>query len=261
MPSSASSRRLPRRRTVQAIGAGWSAVVLMGHSFPWFMRPRRPSREAERHHRLLARRGAVEDPGDPAAAQHQDPVRQLEDLRQVRRHDQHRRARLGMGDQRRVDVALGADVDALGRLLDHEQRRLAPQPFAEQHLLLVAARERPDGPGRPVRLDAVTADQVRAGVPHCLGPHQAPARHAVQVGRHGVVGDGKAQEQAERLAVVGDIAQAHCHRTPQRAGMAPAGQGDPARIRTIEAGEQPGETSRVPIRRGRPPRGSRHGGG
>ena len=41
----------------------------------------------------------------------------------------------------RVDVGLGADVDAAGRLVHDQDARLARQPFGEQHLLLVAARQ------------------------------------------------------------------------------------------------------------------------
>ena len=40
-----------------------------------------------------------------------------------------------------IDLRLGADVDAAGRLVEDEQHRLARQPAREHHLLLVAAGE------------------------------------------------------------------------------------------------------------------------
>ena len=43
--------------------------------------------------------------------------------------------------QQPVDLGAGADVDAARRLVDDQEPRLHRQPFREQHLLLVAARE------------------------------------------------------------------------------------------------------------------------
>ena len=40
-----------------------------------------------------------------------------------------------------VDLLPGADVDALGRLVEQDQQRVELQPFAQHQLLLVAARE------------------------------------------------------------------------------------------------------------------------
>ena len=48
------------------------------------------------------------------------------------------------GDQESVDLRLGADVDATGRLVEHQHARLAREPLAEHDLLLVPARERRD---------------------------------------------------------------------------------------------------------------------
>ena len=45
-----------------------------------------------------------------------------------------------LGDQR-VDVALGADIDAARDVVEQQDGRLGQQPFLEQHLLLVAAAE------------------------------------------------------------------------------------------------------------------------
>ena len=71
-----------------------------------------------------------------------DPVGDLDGLLVVGRRDEHRDALGGEDAQRAVDVLAGADVDAAGRLDEHEDVALALQPAAQQHLLLVAARQR-----------------------------------------------------------------------------------------------------------------------
>ena len=43
-----------------------------------------------------------------------------------------------------VHGGLGADVDALGRLVENDHLGLRRQPFGDDHLLLVAARQRAD---------------------------------------------------------------------------------------------------------------------
>ena len=57
-------------------------------------------------------------------------------------HD--RRALVGEPADQPVDLGLGADVDALRRLVEDDDARLERQPFAEHDLLLVAAAERRD---------------------------------------------------------------------------------------------------------------------
>ena len=58
------------------------------------------------------------------------------------------------------DFLLGAHVDAAGRLVEDQQPRLGRQPARQQHLLLVAARERPDGRLDAGGLDAQPLDVV-----------------------------------------------------------------------------------------------------
>ena len=48
-----------------------------------------------------------------------------------------------LADQR-VDLRLGADVDAAGRLVEEQHARLRQQALGERDLLLVAARQRVD---------------------------------------------------------------------------------------------------------------------
>ena len=52
--------------------------------------------------------------------------------------------RLALGGERiddRVDLVLGADVDAAGRLVEDQHVRVGEHPLGQHHLLLVAARQ------------------------------------------------------------------------------------------------------------------------
>ena len=72
-----------------------------------------------------------------------------------------------LGDQL-LDLGLGADVDAAGRLVEDQQPRLGDQPAGQQHLLLVAAGQvaRPARPGRRAGCPAprCTSRPARPGV-------------------------------------------------------------------------------------------------
>ncbi len=82
---------------------------------------------------------------DHAALAHDDDaVAHAEDFGQFGRDHDDREA---LGDQFGHEVVhggLGADVDALGRLVEDDHLGLGRQPFGDHHLLLVAARQRAD---------------------------------------------------------------------------------------------------------------------
>ena len=64
---------------------------------------------------------------------------------QIGRDDEDAGAGVGESREDGVDLVLGGDVDAAGRLVDDEDFRIGLQPPREQRLLLVAARESRDG--------------------------------------------------------------------------------------------------------------------
>ena len=66
----------------------------------------------------------------------------------------HRQPVLGELADELLDLGLGADVDAPGRFVEDEQPRREREPAREQHLLLVAAGERPASAFRVGGLDA-----------------------------------------------------------------------------------------------------------
>src|SRR5580693_6214031 len=95
----------------------------------------------ELHDPHLGRILAVDDAGHSTFVHHEDPVAHPQDLRQLRRNHEHRHALHGqLGDQL-VDLGLGADVDAPGRLVEDEDLRFGHQPARDQDFLLIAARK------------------------------------------------------------------------------------------------------------------------
>ena len=79
---------------------------------------------------------------DDAALLHDEhAVGQAHHLGQFRRDQHHRQALGGQFADEVVDGRLGADVDALGRLVENDHLRPRRQPFGDDDLLLVAARK------------------------------------------------------------------------------------------------------------------------
>ena len=85
---------------------------------------------------------------------HEDAVAHAEDLRQLRGDEQDRQALSGEVRDRAVHIGLGADVDAVRRLVEDQDPRLRCEPLREHDLLLVAAGEASHHLRGRVRLDA-----------------------------------------------------------------------------------------------------------
>ena len=79
--------------------------------------------------------------GDPALAHRDDAVGDRQDLRQLRADRDDRDAAARHAVEQLVDLGLGGDVDAAGRLVDDQDLGLERQPARQHHLLLVAAGE------------------------------------------------------------------------------------------------------------------------
>ena len=79
--------------------------------------------------------------GDAPVAHDEDPVAKADQLLHLGRDDDDRAALLGERRDEAVDLLLGADIDAAGRLVDDDDARLDQHHLGEQQLLLVAAGE------------------------------------------------------------------------------------------------------------------------
>ena len=99
-------------------------------------------------HRAGQRRGgelvARQLGDDLAAAEGQHAVADVDQLLDVRGDHDVGGARLAVGQHHAVDLGLGADVDADGRILQHDDPVFLPGPAGQHDLLLVAARQRAD---------------------------------------------------------------------------------------------------------------------
>ena len=138
-----------------------------------------------------------------AVLQDDHPVAESDDLVDLRRDVHDGDAAVAEGDDRGLDLGLGADVDAAGRLVEDEHVGLGRQPAAEQHLLLVAARQvahpglrvrRPDAQFGDVLVDDLVL--LAAGQP---SHPAAPGLHREhEVLAHGEVGDRRPRRGGSR---------------------------------------------------------------
>ena len=141
------------------------------------------------HDRLLVHVVALDLAGDPALVQHQYAVADADQFRQFRRDRDDAHALVGEVAQYRVDLRLGADVDAARRLVDEEHARVDGKQFCQRHLLLVAAGKLRH---RLMHAGAAYAQPLAHFLRQrrLLSPaHHETARHALQVERGNVLGD------------------------------------------------------------------------
>ena len=110
-----------------------------------------------------------------------------------------------------VDLVLGADVDAAGRVVQDEDPRLGHQPLGDDDLLLVAAREGLDRDVDRGRLDGEALGELEGLGELGVAVDAHEAGEAVEVGQGDVLEDGLDEHQALALAVLGHQADAVGH--------------------------------------------------
>ena len=109
--------------------------------------------------------GAVEGADERPAVDHADPVGQVEHLVELGRHQQHGGALVAEADDLAVDELDRADVEPAGRLGHHEELRIARELAGDDHLLLVAARQRRGGDAAGRGADVEAGHEVGGAVP------------------------------------------------------------------------------------------------
>src|SRR6266852_1696380 len=95
--------------------------------------------------------------GEQALIDDGDAVAEREDLVEILRDDENRRARLGEVNERLIDRRAGARVDPPGRLADDEHAGRLEDLAADDEFLQVAAREAARLGLRPARPDIEAA--------------------------------------------------------------------------------------------------------
>ena len=106
-----------------------------------------------------------------SAEEDDGPVAGESDLGQFGGEQEHRRARGGKLAHERIDLPLGADVDATGRIEAQQSIEAGRKPARDDDLLLVAAAQAPKfGSGAGVDLQAVDRGLAPASVPRARRP-------------------------------------------------------------------------------------------
>ena len=150
--------------------------------------------------RRLVGVGRVDLGDHPAAEDHDRPVADELDLLQLRGVEQDRGAGLRQVAEQHVDLVLGADVDAAGRVEAEHRPHAAGDPARDRHLLLVAAGEPPHlapGPG----VDLQRRDGAVDLRPLAAEVDQAPAADARREREGDVLADRALHQQG--LGAVG----------------------------------------------------------
>ena len=145
---------------------------------------------------------------DAALVHDQDAVSQAHHLGQLRGDENDREAGLGELADEVVDGGLGADVDALGRLVQDDDLRPRGEPLGDHHLLLVAAGELGHllVPARGLDREARAQAAGRLALGRC---RQEPALHvAGERGERGVGANAERQDGTLLLAVLRHVGDA-----------------------------------------------------
>ena len=168
--------------------------------------------------RVLGDAVAFEFANDAAVIKHQHAVAAADQFVIVGRIEQDRRAGIGQPPQQLIDLLLGADIDAARRIVEQDDARLAHQPFGDDHLLLVAARQRADRYVEAGRLDVEQLHHLVDQPLLLVAVDDSALRHTVQHGEGEVLAHRHRQHQALGLAVLRDQRHADRCRAGRRRG-------------------------------------------
>ena len=180
---------------------------------------------------------ALERADDLAAREDEHPVAQPLQLDRVRRENDDGLALVRCPSQHLVELHPGSGVDASGRFIGQQHRRLGKKRPGEEHFLLVAA-----GKGRrrrlePRRPDRQPLDLAADGAPLEHALDEAEARKRREREERDVLADAEREQHPFGVAVSGQVDDA---RTARRTGI---GDRDPCPVeqhlarRTTKAGE------------------------
>src|SRR6266404_6126373 len=149
--------------------------------------------------------GALELADKNAPVHDADAVTDPEQFRHFRRDHDDSLAGIGEFVDDAIDLVLGADVDTAGRFIENQDFRIGKQPFRQHYLLLVAA-----GQVAGCLIDVGAADAHAVAI---IARHlqlldiidDAADRNTVEIGQRDVLADIVGEQEAELLAVLGDI--------------------------------------------------------
>ena len=199
-------------------------------------------RERRLHDRVLAHRVVIELGDDSSAAHDEHAMSEPEHLLVLGRDEHYCHALLRERVDELVDRALGADVDSASRLVGDQHAGTTEEPLAEQHLLLVAARERSDTDTGSLRADVEAPNQVGRRPPLTPPVDDSRTRDRLQVRQRDVVRDRAEHQEPLSLAVLRHHRDSGSNGTARRADADRATrQGDLARVGPVGAEDRPHE--------------------
>src|SRR6056297_6026 len=161
---------------------------------------------------------AVQDPGDPPRAHHDDAVAEADDLRQLAADHDHRDAALGELMDEEVDLALRADVDAARGLVQDQDPGIAQQDLGDDQLLLVAAGQLAGEGVQAADADVVAIDGLAQRGP-LGGTIDQRMREPLERLQGEVLVQTHLRDQAFALAVLGEVGDAGPVRVLGRADL------------------------------------------
>ena len=173
-------------------------------SWPAQRRVRGGRASQELHDHVLVDVAAGELADDDAVAQDDEPIRALHDLLEVGADEDDGQTLAGEVAHERLDLGLGADVDAARRVVEDEEPRGGGQHAGQEHLLLVAARELGELLVGSRGLDAQPLDELLGDAPLVGADEQTAAGQSRQDRERDVVLDRERGDDALGLAVLGD---------------------------------------------------------
>ena len=161
-------------------------------------------------HLFLGGAPAVHDAGHLAAAEHQDPVAQLQQHVQILAHQDHGHALQLLLVEQAVDGVGGVDVQAPDGIGGHEHRGGGVDLPAHQHLLHVAAGQPPHRRGHAGGDDLQLLNEPLGQGPGGLPVYKGALVLPVGLEHH-VVHHVHARHQAHAQPVFGHEGQGHAH--------------------------------------------------
>src|SRR5262249_31118335 len=147
-----------------------------------------------------------------AVAHHVDAVADSEQLRHLRRDDDDTLSVRGELSDDRVDLVLGANVDAARRLIKYQDFRRCEEPFAQHDLLLVAAGEVAGLLVDTGRSDVEPGAELIGRIELCDLVNDSAVRDRAEVGDRNIVDDVVNQVEAVSLPVLGQIRDSGAYR-------------------------------------------------
>src|SRR5258708_3447155 len=157
------------------------------------------------HDFFLRRFGSLELADKSAFVHHVDAVADPEQFRHLRRYHDDGLASVGQLVDDAIDLVLRTDVDTARRFVQDQDFRVGKQPFRQHHLLLVAAGQ---VAGRLIDDGAADAHAVAIIACYLQFLHvvdDAGGRDTAEIGKRDVLADVVGEQEAELLAILGDV--------------------------------------------------------